>query len=54
MTLEQLESVYVTGKVEDMRGTGRARVTLVDSLAKAIGRDFTPAPLLQMTGSTSD
>ena len=54
MRLEQLESVCVTGKVEGRRGRGRPRMKLVDSLAKAIGGDVTPARLLQMTGSRSD
>ena len=54
MRLEQLESVCVAGKVEGRRGRGRPRMKLVDSLAKAVGGDCTPARLLQMTGRRSD
>ena len=34
---------------EGSRGRGRPRMKLVDSLAKVVGRDMSPAELLQMT-----
>ena len=54
MRLEQVGSVCDSGKVESMRGRGRLRVKLVDSMAKGIGGGFTPAWLVQMTESRSD
>ena len=44
MRLQQLESVFVTGRVE-----GRCRKKLVDSLIKVVGGELSPAELLQMT-----
>ena len=46
--LKQLESVYVTGRMEGRRGRGRPRKKLVDSQAKVVGREIFPAELQQM------
>ena len=48
MRPQQLESVRVTGRVEGRSGRGRPRMELVDSLAKVIGREMSPAELLQL------
>ena len=49
MRLQQLESVCVTRRVEGRRGRGRHTMKLVDTLAKVVGREMSPAELLQMT-----